>query len=883
MITLGTTLPNVLETIVLGIEALSRDTIASILLLDADGTHIHYGAAPHLPEEYNRAIEHAAIGPAAGSCGTAMYRRETVIVSDIETDPLWDSYRALVRPYGLRACWSTPVLDREDHVIASFAMYYREPRSPVAADLRLIERATYLAGIAIGRTREAEELRVSEEQFSKAFHVSPAGVTITRIADGTFIDVNDSFCRMFEFSREEVIGRTSTELNMWTPDERSRLIHAQQASGGLRDFEMQARSKSGRMVTIFFSSARLELGSELCLLTTMIDITERERARESLQQSEIRYRQLFEANPHPMWVYDLDTLRFLAVNDAAVSHYGYTAEEFNAMTIEEIRPPEDVPRLRANVGVVTEGIDEAGVWRHVKKDGRVIDVEITSHTLMFDGRKAELVLAQDITERREAEEALRAERDLRERILDTSPVGIAFIDKNGQITFANRRAEETLGLSKDEITQLQYNAPRWRITDFDGRDFPDDRLPFRQVMSTRRPVNDIQHAIQWPDGKRVLLSINASPLFDASGELRGMVAGLDDITERKRAEEALRKNEQILRLFVEHAPAAIAMFDREMRYIAASRRYMLDYRLGDQKLSGRSHYDVFPEMPDRWRDVHQRCLAGAVEKSEEDPFPRADGQTDWVRWDIRPWYESGDTIGGIVLFSEVITERKRAEEEIKTTREQLRALSARLQDVREEERRMIAREIHDELGQNLTALRIELSWCAQKMPAEGKQLREKALSMITLVDDTLRTVRRVATELRPGVLDDFGLVAAIEWQAMEFQKRTGIRCVFQSTPQEMKLGDAVSTALFRIFQESLTNVARHSGAGEVDVRLTQADGVLTLVVRDNGRGIAPSALKGGTSLGLVGMRERATMVGGTLSIHGGEGTGTTVHVTIPIS
>ncbi len=131
--------------------------------------------------------------------------------------------------------------------------------------------------------------------------------------------------------------------------------------------------------------------------------------------------------------------------------------------------------------------------------------------------------------------------------------------------------------------------------------------------------------------------------------------------ERKRAEDARAESEQILRLFVEHAPAAIAMFDRDMNYIVASRRYLVDYALGEQGIVGRSHYEVFPEMPERWKEVHRRCLAGATERAEEDPFPRADGTLDWVRWEIRPWYERTGNIGGIVLFSEVITERKRAE------------------------------------------------------------------------------------------------------------------------------------------------------------------------------------------------------------------------------
>jgi PAS domain S-box-containing protein/putative nucleotidyltransferase with HDIG domain len=146
------------------------------------------------------------------------------------------------------------------------------------------------------------------------------------------------------------------------------------------------------------------------------------------------------------------------------------------------------------------------------------------------------------------------------------------------------------------------------------------------------------------------------------------------------AEGKMRRDEEILQLIIEHSPAAIAIFDHDMKYIATSRRYLIDYALGEQNLVGRSHYDVFPELPERWKEIHRRCLAGSIEKADEDPFPRADGRLDWVRWEIRPWNESGGGIGGIILFSEVITERKRAEEQLQHSLESLRkAVSTTIQ------------------------------------------------------------------------------------------------------------------------------------------------------------------------------------------------------------
>jgi PAS domain S-box-containing protein len=227
-----------------------------------------------------------------------------------------------------------------------------------------------------------------------------------------------------------------------------------------------------------------------------------------------------------------------------------------------------------------------------------------------------------------------------------------------------------------------------------------------------------------------------------------------------------------------------------------------------------------------------------------------------------------------------ITERKRAEEEIQRSRDKLRALAARLQHVREEERTKLAREIHDELGSALTAIKIHLSSVVHHLPPDKKQEYEPILEK---VDETVQSVRRIATELRPAVLDALGLVAAIEWAAEEFEARTGTKCRLELPPDDVVIDPERATAIFRIFQETLTNVARHAGATQVNVRLIQQNRGLVLEVHDNGKGITEQQLSASSSLGILGMRERALLLGGELSIKGEPGEGTTVTVRIPES
>ena len=226
-------------------------------------------------------------------------------------------------------------------------------------------------------------------------------------------------------------------------------------------------------------------------------------------------------------------------------------------------------------------------------------------------------------------------------------------------------------------------------------------------------------------------------------------------------------------------------------------------------------------------------------------------------------------------------ERRRAQERLKKSHEQLRALSVYLQHVREDERSRISRQVHDELGQALTGIKMDLYWLASRLPKQLRAVRDKTKTMSAHIDSTIQTVRRISTELRPGILDDLGLVAALEWQAAEFQKRNAIKCEVVSEVVEPILEEELNTAFFRIFQESLTNIIRHANAKRVDVRIWEQDANLLIEIRDNGRGISENDLANTRSIGVLGMRERASLLGGEITISGVPGQGTTVRERIP--
>jgi len=350
----------------------------------------------------------------------------------------------------------------------------------------------------------------------------------------------------------------------------------------------------------------------------------------------------------------------------------------------------------------------------------------------------------------------------------------------------------------------------------------------------------------------------------------------DAVMPTRRGDEQAR----ILQTIFDHVPVMVNLTARDGRIERVNRAWerTVGWSLADIR---RDHVDPFVECyPDpgyrryvldfiaaaggQWSDFKSRVRSGAVI------------DTTWCRVGL----PDGATIG----LGADLTERMRTEAELLASREQLRALAAHLQCVREEERARISRELHDDLGQMLTGIRLDLSWLGRQLARSRSELVralvEQTRSMVTLVDEAVETVRRTATDLRPQILDHLGLAAAIEWQAADFEKRTQIPCEVTARVDPELLDPEVSTAVFRIVQEGLTNVARHADASRVRVSVHEQDGQLVVAVSDDGRGITEPERSG---LGLLGMRERARLLGGDLSVLGTPGRGTTIAMRLPLA
>jgi PAS domain S-box-containing protein len=445
------------------------------------------------------------------------------------------------------------------------------------------------------------------------------------------------------------------------------------------------------------------------------------------------------------------------------------------------------------------------------------------------------------------------------------------------VTFVSRAAERILG----------YPLERWLDEPNFWEDLlhPEDRatvLEAKRRAVAARAGGNFEYRMIAADGRVVWLR-DVMTLRVTRGGAERLCGVQVDITERKRAEEGLRRQKEILQNIFDHIPVMVSFFDEEGRLVLANREWE---RVGGLTLEEVRERDVdviaegYPDSRER-----QRVLDFIAESSGEWEDFRTrmrDGRVIDTSWAAVRLSD-----GTRLTIGQDVTERKRAEAQLRANAERLRALSASLATAREEEATRIAREIHDELGGALTGLRWDLESLARDFSDPSKSprpevARERLEAMLRQTDATVGALRRITQELRPSVLDDLGLAAALEWQAQQFQTRTGIECNCDCPLEDLDLTEAQATAVFRIFQESLTNILRHARADRVDISMRLESGKFVLTVRDNGRGITEQQRAGQNTLGLLGMRERARLVGGEVEIEGVKGRGTTVTVRLPV-
>lgn len=404
---------------------------------------------------------------------------------------------------------------------------------------------------------------------------------------------------------------------------------------------------------------------ELRLLNASLERRVEERTQ-ALRESEERFHAIFDAQFQFIGLMT-PTGELLEANRTALAAVGVTRDEVLGRPFWETawwgHDSRQQDNLRNAVARAAAGEHVRFETSHLVPDGSLIWVDFSLTPFRDEHGTVVLLIPEgrDITERKRNEEALREQEERFRSAFEDAPIGMALVAPCGRLLRVNRSLGELLGYSKAELLTISYQA----LTHPD--DLASDVEYQHQLVEGSLRTYQVEKRYLHKQGHPVHSLLAVSLVRDAAGQPLYFVAQVKDISQRKAAEAALAANDALLRQFIKHSPAAIAMFDRDVRYLQMSDRWLIDYRLSEQDIIGLSHYEVFPEVPEEWKAIHQRVLAGAVERCEEDPFPRADGHTEWLQWECRPWLKAGGEIGGLIMFTQVITQRKLAEEQIRAS------------------------------------------------------------------------------------------------------------------------------------------------------------------------------------------------------------------------
>jgi len=633
-----------------------------------------------------------------------------------------------------------------------------------------------------------------------------------------------------------------------------------------------------------FSMALLVLGvmivfTALIWYTTLQlnhrDIRHRE-AEDILRRREEQVNTIFNTAPDAMILIDREGLISLA-NKQAYHLFGYSKEELIGKEANLLLPAEirSLPIFQASkqVANMKEPVHDMQLFA-LKKGDIIFPVEVNVSQLSTQGEEQVLVAFRDITQRRELENELKQfNEELEAQVIERTQqlvniferVSDAFMafDKDWHYRYVNARAGELIRRDPElligkhvwtefpkEINETFYNACHRAMQQQEQLNYQDYYAPYEK----------------WFD-------INLYPSDN------GLSVYFKDITESKQYEDALKHSADKYRMLFESNPLSMWVFDLEtFLIIDVNHAAILHYGYSREEFLSMTIQQIRPPEDKEsviafsqkniegirhagvWRHIRKDRSIILVEVTSHDIL-----------------YQ--DKHSRLILANDV-TAKINAEQHLLASNEQLRKLSARMETLREEERKHIAREIHDELGQMITGLKMDIVWLQKNLPQSTPEIQSKLKDSTELINSSIKTVRKIATELRPSILDDLGLIAALEWLSSDFQKKTGLTCIFNNYAGELRLGMPVQTALFRIYQESLTNIMRHSNATLVNTSMSIDENFVTLKIQDNGKGFDTHQQK--ETLGLLGMKERASIINGTFTVSSTPEKGTIVSVNVPL-
>ena len=723
----------------------------------------------------------------------------------------------------------------------------------------------------ITRRRQVEEAVVeSEERFRVALKTSP----VVLFNQGCDLRYTWIYNPSRGYSVDEVEGKTDAELLSAEDAERLTRIKRRVIETGISAREEVELTSGGiRNVYDLNIEPMLDPLGEISGITCVaLDITERKRAEERIRELGA----IVESSDDAIFGRTLDGL-ITSWNKGAEKIYGYAENEVIGQPVSILVPVDRQDEAPEILGRVAQG-ESISHYETVRrrKDGEEIHVSLTVSPIRnWEGKiVGASAIARDITERKRIDEALRQSEKRFAAFMANMPAFAWIKDVQGRYVYVNQMMEKLrpystgcCGKTDAEIWPSEiaahYTANDQKV------------ITFRKAVQTVEPYS--------LEGEQRCVLVNKFPIFDETGAVV-MVGGASvEITERVRTEEALRESEERFRELAENIDEVFWMSDpKNTRIIYVSPAY--------ERIWGRSRDSLYA-FPKSWTEaIHPEDKGRVVEHIANRELQgshdltyrivRPDGSTRRIRDRGFPVYGTSGNIVRIAGISEDVTESKVAEEALQQANAQLHVLSRRLFQVQEDERRHLARELHDQIGQALTAAKIDLQ-AAQRLE-ERTSIVRRLDDIIAVIERLLQEARQLSLDLRPPLLDDLGLVPALRWCLYQQAQRADLRVEFFADPALERVDPAVETACFRVAQEALTNVVRYARAQTVSVELHRTPEALHLVVRDDGIGFDVMTAEQGASLGLLGMRERVALLAGEMDCKSAPGRGTEIHAFFPV-
>ncbi len=667
MIASGAPLAKTFDTLLRLIEKESPEMLGSILLLE--GNHLRHGAAPSLPAEYVRAVEGVEIGPQAGSCGTAAFRREPVIVEDIARDPLWEKYREVALRHGLRACWSTPILDAQARVLGTFAIYFRTPVRPEECHRHLIGAVTHTAAVAILRHREEEALRKSEERY-RTLTEQAADAFFVHDEAGKILEVNRRACESLGYSREELLQKRLTELEQDYDQAALEQVTRQLQPGQARTLIGLHQRKNGSRFPVEVRLGSFETDGRRLFHALCRDITERKRAADALEM----FRTLVDRVNDAIEVIDPESGRFLDINEKACADLGYAREELLSLSVGDVDPGMDPAVFKTN----KERLWDSGalILESVRrrKDGSAFPVEVNMKWVWLD-RDYMVAVVRDISERKKNEAALRSSEERLRACIDNTPnVAVQWYDHQGRVLFWNAASQALFGWTSNEalgktLDQLMLNQEQAAAV----------MHAFADVSKSGKSVGPAEFQFRRRDDSRgvCLSTIFTIPGPDGSPHFVCMDV---DLTERKRAEEAVRRSEHQYASLVNNIEGIVWEADPhtlEMKFVSFQAQRILGYPVQDWT-NHRKFWENHLHPEDRDQAIAHRREQAARGESHDVQYRMlaADGRVVWIQDFVTVVAEQG--LRGVQVD---ITQRKEAEARLRKNEDLFRSLIENASDL----------------------------------------------------------------------------------------------------------------------------------------------------------------------------------------------------------